>query len=151
MPIQTFQILTQIIHTHSMDVIGLFTLTQRHAHALNRVQGLFNSHTKAVFLMVTPRWVAFNNSSMAFTPCSMAFTHAQWVFTLTQWHSCALNGVQKLFTLTHWHSCTLNGCYGAIHTHSKACTCTQLYSGAVQFSHKGVLLHCHITMSRTQY
>jgi hypothetical protein len=55
---------------------------------------MFSSDTNAIFLMVTPWWVAFNNGSMV-------FMHTQWVLTLTQWHSCALNG-----------------CSGAVPTHS---------------------------------
>ena len=70
---------------HSIAFRRCSILTHKYSHVLNCIQGLFNSHTNAIFLMVTPRWVAFNNDLMA-------FIHTQWMFTLTPWCSCARNG-----------------------------------------------------------
>ena len=43
------------IHMHSTAFRGYSILTRRHSCALNSIQGLFNSHTNAIFLMVTPQ------------------------------------------------------------------------------------------------
>jgi hypothetical protein len=81
--------------------------------------------------MVTPRWVAFNNDSMA-----VMCTH--WVFTLTQWRSCTLTACSGAvpthslaFMSTQWSS-------GAVPAHSLAFTCTHKHTGGVQYSLKGV-------------
>ena len=118
---------------HSMAFRACSMITWRHSCTLICIWGLFNSHTKALFLVVTPQWVEFNNDSMM-------FTWTQWVFTLSQWHSCALYGVQRLFTLTHWYACTLNGFSGAVHNHSKskASMQSQYHSRGVQYSLKGI-------------
>ena len=122
------------VHAHSMGVQGLFPLThchsctltvfrgcsiltRRRSRALNHIQGLFNSHSNAIFFMVTPWWVAFND-------VSMAVMHTHWVFTLTQWCSCALNG-----------------CSGAVHNHSLVFMRTQwVFRGC---SHSIIGVHVH--------
>jgi hypothetical protein len=121
------------IHVHSQLFRGCSILTQRHSRALTSIQGMFSSDTNVIFLMVTPWWVAFNNS--------MVFMRTQWVFTLTQCYSCALNGcsgtvptlslvfmrTQWVFRgcsiLTHWRSCALTSVQEVFNTCS-AYSCT---------------------------
>ena len=49
------------IHVHSMGVQGLFTITQRLSHALNSVQGVFNTNSKvfSLFIYSKAQWKCF--------------------------------------------------------------------------------------------
>ena len=135
------------VFTHSIAFRGWSILTQRCSSALNCIQGLFNSHTNMFFLMVTSRWVAFSNNSLA-------FMHTQWVFRgcsiLAQSHSRKLISIQGCSTLTHRHSHTFTCVQWVFNSPSQVSTRTQLHSGAVQFWHKCDLSRGHTTVSCIQ-
>ena len=143
------QYLLNCMQVHSVAFRGCSTLTQRHSRALNSIQRVFNTHsqvfmctqshsglfnacTNAIFLMVTPQWVAFNNDWMM-------VMHTHWVFTLIQWWSCILIGcsgaVQYSLIGIHVHWMTVQGVFN---THSLAFTCTHKCSGGVQYSLTGI-------------
>jgi len=138
------------IHMHSWVFRGFSLLTQRHAGALdsiqgvfntnsnalnsiqkvfNRIQGLFNSHTKVFFLMdhcelhsIITQW---HSHTLNGCSCSLTGVHVHSMVFRDCSHSLIdihahSMGVQGLFTITQMHSCALNSIQGVFNTHSTA-------------------------------
>ena len=104
------------IRAHSMGVQGLFPLIHCHSCALNGCSHSLNG-------------IDANSIGV------------QGLFQLTHWRSCALNGCWGLFTITQRHLHALNSIQRVSNAHSKAFTCTQQFSGGIQYSLAGIHMH----------
>ena len=132
------------VQVHSIVFRGCSILTHRCSRAFTRVQGAFSSDTNAIFLMVTPWWVAFNNDSMALMRTQWVFNTHSLAFMRTQ---CVFRGCSHSLIGVHAHSM---GVQGLFNTHSLVSTCTHKCSGHVQFWLKCDLSHGHTMVSRIQ-
>jgi hypothetical protein len=137
------------IHVHSHAFRGCSIITQRHSCALTSVQDVFSSDTNAIFLMVTPWWVAFNNDSMAFMHTQWVLNTHQLAFMRIQW---VFRGCSHSLIGIHVHSQAFRGCSiitQGIHMHSQVfrmcsvLTQMQSFSWAHHSEMHSIMTHLH--------